>query len=112
MKYEMTVTQTLSKDIPVIADNEQEAFEKAHHLVETDDFDFMTDNDTEIDTSVKMKEKNYSFSVEEILTKFVTVTAKSREEAQDKIEHLYDSAEIVLNYKDHSETLFNFIESD
>lgn len=54
MKYTMTVTQTMEKEIIVIADDNQEAHEKTNEILENDDFDFMNDNDIEIDTDFKI----------------------------------------------------------
>lgn len=54
MRYTMTVTQTLKKEIIVIADTKGEAHEKVEERLINDDFDFMCDNDIEIDTNFKI----------------------------------------------------------
>lgn len=111
MRYEMTVTQTISKDIPVIADNEQEAYDKANQILINDDFNYMTDNDIEIDTNIEIKneEKSFTFAVEEILTKLTTVVAENEEKAKEKVKNLYDDENIILDYNDHSGTTFKLL---
>lgn len=47
----VTITQELSKEIPVFAESEQEALEKAKDIYAEDSAGIMTDNDTDINTS-------------------------------------------------------------
>lgn len=53
--------------------------------------------------------RKYLVEITETLQKQITVTADSREEAEQKIKERYDKDEIVLNKRDYVDTDFHVI---
>lgn len=53
--------------------------------------------------------RKYLVEITETLQKQITVTADSREEAEQKIKERYDKEEIVLNERDYVDTDFHVI---
>lgn len=51
--------------------------------------------------------EKYTIVITETLTRKVEVFANSEDEALEKVEDMYDSEEIVLDYTDLDETTFN-----
>lgn len=54
-----------------------------------------------------MKEKEYDIEVKEVLTRVVSVEAMNIDEAIDNVVDMYDREEIVLDYENCSERIFN-----
>lgn len=53
--------------------------------------------------------RKYLVEITETLQKQITVTADSREEAEQKIKERYDKEEIILNERDYVDTDFHVI---
>lgn len=53
--------------------------------------------------------RKYLVEITETLQKQITVTADSREEAEQKIKERYDKEEIILNEPDYVDTDFHVI---
>ena len=48
--------------------------------------------------------KKFKVCVEEVLQRLVEVEAATLEEAESKVQQMYDNSEIVLDYSDHVST--------
>lgn len=53
--------------------------------------------------------KKYLVEITETLQKQITVSANSREEAEQKVKERYDNEEIILNESDYVDTEFHVL---
>ena len=53
--------------------------------------------------------KKYLVEITETLQKQITITASSREEAEQKVKEKYRNEEIVLDENDYVDTVFNVL---